>query len=74
MYIAKKNLCAKQNHLGQERNIASYKQRCNLHAVMLSSKTAVLVCAFRFSCPPVPLTFRRWGYMPLVPMVHAARD
>jgi len=25
-----------------------------LHAVMLSSKTAVLVCAFRFSCPPCP--------------------
>ena len=24
-----------------------------LHAAMLSSKTAVLVCAVRFSCPPV---------------------
>ena len=41
-----------------------------LHAWMLSSKTAVLVCAFRFSCPPCPPHLSKVGvHVPPVPMV-----
>ena len=37
---------------------------------MLSSKTAVLVCAFRFSCPPCLRHLSKVGvHVPPVPMV-----
>ena len=43
-----------------------------LHAVMLSSKTAVLVCAFRFSCPPCTHHLSKVGYMSPCPHGGAA--
>ena len=49
------------------------KEHCiiqtELHAVMLSSKTAVLVCAFRFSCPRLPPSHFEGVHVPPVPMV-----
>ena len=45
-----------------------------LHAVMLSSKTVVLVCAFRFSFPLPPSPFEGGGTCPPCPHGGAAHD